>query len=95
MFDLIFEMVCGNEYDVMALVVRDDTLYAVPCDDAMSGYYPVNKKKLKLSDVKIDTFMNCKVDNASVDAILFRKYNNKLDIILVCDSWDGFQPLDD
>lgn len=95
MFDLIFEMVCENEYDVMALVVMDDTLYVVPCDDTPSGYYPVYKKKVKLSDIKVTEFMNCKVDDERVDAVLFRKYKNELEIILVTDTWDGFQPLDD
>lgn len=94
MLDFIFGMVCGKEYHVMVLIVRDNILYAVPCEDAMSGYYPEYNKKVKLSDFKVTEFMNCKVDDDNVDAVLFRKYNNELDIILATDSWDGFQPLD-
>lgn len=95
MFDLIFETVCGKEYSAMALIVQDNVLYAVPCEDTMSGYYPEYKKKRKLSGFKVTEFMNCKVDDEVVDAVLFRKYKNELEIILVSDSWDGFQPLDD
>ena len=95
MFDLIFDMVCEKEYHAMVLTSIDGILYAVPCEDSMSGYYPEHKKKVKLSNIKVTEFMNCKVDNENVDAVLFRKYKNELEIILVSDSWDGYQPLDD
>lgn len=93
MLDYFLNKVCGKEYHILALIIMGNILYAVPCEDTMSGYYPVYNKKVQLSDFQITEFMNCKIDNEDIDAILLRIYKNELEIIPCYDSWDGFQPL--
>ena len=86
MFDFIFEIVCGDKYNVMVLTVKDGVLYGIPCDECMSGDYPVINEKVKLSEAKI-----CDFDLDEKDAIKISKHGNQIDIKLSNDSWDGYQ----
>lgn len=47
MFDFIFEIVCGDKYNVMVLTAKDGVLYGIPCEECMSGDYPNFGLKMK------------------------------------------------
>lgn len=86
MFDFIFEIVCGDKYNVMVLTAKDGVLYGIPCEECMSGDYPVEKEKVRLTEAEITYF-----DLNGNEAIKITKHGNKMEVKLSSDTWDGYQ----
>ena len=94
MFDEILKL-CNKKYDIIAICVYDKELYAVPCEDTVSGIYPDYKQKVKLSNNLVSNFLFNDVEPFSKYAILFTNRNGFLEFDLAEDSWDGFQIVDE
>lgn len=81
-------------YYVFAICMWKDKLCLVPCDDAMSGYYPVYDKAINISDMPIVNFPN-KINGQNIDAIILKLYKGSIEFDFAENTWDGFQPLGD
>lgn len=90
MFDNILKL-CNGKYDIIAICVYDKEVYAVPCEDTMSGIYPDYKQKIKLSNDLVSQFI---FDNATHYAILLTNRNGTLEFYLAENTWDGYQIVD-
>lgn len=102
MFDFLFEVVCGKEYNIMAITNYNGKLCAVPCDDAIGGIYPRYSKMVKLSEYKCElfnwndfNFWEVKDKSVRNSAIIIERciHNDGyiFNIDIAEDSWDGFQ----
>ena len=92
MFDEILKL-CNKEYDIIAICVYDKELYAVPCEDTMSGIYPNYKQKVKLSNNLVSQFIFDETNTADY-AILLTNREGFLEFYLAENSWDGYQIVD-
>ena len=100
MFEELIEKYKENfaDYYVFAVCMWNNRLCLVPCDNEMSGYYPVYEKAISISEIKIENFPN-KVNGQNIDAILITVYENfrgiedHIEIDFAEDTWDGFQPV--
>lgn len=100
MFEELIEKYKENfeGYYVFAVCMWNNHLCLVPCDNEISGYYPVYKKAISISEIKIENFPN-KVNGQNIDAILITVYENfrgiedHIEIDFAEYTWDGFQPV--
>lgn len=81
-------------YYVFVICMWKDKMCLVPCDDEMSGYYPVYDKAVNISDMQIVNFPN-KINGQNIDAIILKLYKESIEFDFAEDTWDGFQPLGD
>lgn len=95
---MLEKFIMSNEnlkgYIVYAICMWKEKLCIIPCDDEMSGLYPIYDKRVVLSEKNIYNFPN-KIDGQSIDAIIIRIENGGFEIDFAEDSWDGFQPQGD
>lgn len=111
MFDLIFDMVCGNDWDTMVIVTEDDCLYGIPCgykyasDKIMNmcgvdeyDCEPIWEKKVKLSSMKASGLTEFHHSG------LYKRYgllierdrdSNELHVCCAEDDWGGFTSVQD
>ena len=86
---MIKEIIETNENlkntEVIALCKWKGNLVAVPCDNAMSGYYPRYREAIIIKENVEDLY-------GEIEALLLVKYWGKYEIIFATDSHDGFQP---
>lgn len=99
MFDLIFDMVCGDEWDIMVIVTDDGCLYGVPCEyNSASNCETLWEKKVKLSSMKVDGLTEfhhsgtCKRYGLLIEK---DRTNNELHICCAEDDWGGFVSVQD
>lgn len=85
MLDKIFEL-CNGNFDMIAICVYDKELYAVPCEETVSGIYPDYKQRIKISNFLVAEYLLN--DN---DAILITNREGVLEVYYAEDSWDGYQ----
>lgn len=81
---------------VFAICEYNGNLVVVPCDDEMSGIYPrYEESRIILKEVhnKFEVFN--KIEDNSIDAIVFMRYGNKYEVYYAEDGYDGFQLLTD
>lgn len=90
MFDKILKL-CNGKYDIIAICVYDKELYAIPCEETMSGIYPDYKQKMKLSNDLVSQFI---FEDKDTYAILLTNRNGLLEFYLAEDTWDGYQIVD-
>lgn len=90
MFDSILKL-CNGKYNFVAICVYDKELYAVPCEETMSGIYPEYKQKIKLSNDLVSQFI---FESSDIYAILLTNQNGVLEFYLAEDTWDGYQIVD-
>ena len=92
--DLIMNNENLKDYRVYAICMWEEKLCIIPCDDCMSGMYPVYDKRVILSEKNIYNFPS-KIDGQPIDAIIISKWNSGFEIDFAEDSWDGFQRVSD
>ena len=78
-----------NKAEVVAICKWKDNLCAIPCINAMSGYYPDYKESVVIKENIEDLY-------GDIEALLLVKTTKNWDVyevVLATDSWDGFQPV--
>ena len=71
--------------EVVAVCEWKGNLVALPCDNAMSGYYPKYKHSVIIKEDVEDLY-------GELDALLLIKQIDEYEVVFATDSWDGFQP---
>ena len=77
-----------KQAEVVALCKWKGNLAAIPCSNAMSGYYPDYKKSIVIKENIEDLY-------GDIEALLLIKPTKNWDeyeVVFATDSWDGFQP---
>ena len=76
-----------NNEDVIALCKWYDNLVAVPCENAMSGYYPRYDEAVIIKENVDDLY-------GEIEALLLINcWNGHYEVIFATETWDGFQPV--
>ena len=83
-----------SKYDTVVICEDCGRLVIVPCNEALSGYYP-DYKLASSYDIEQEILFPMFIDNYniehSVDGIMFTKTDNGIQIHCIEDTWDGFQ----
>ena len=94
----MFEKFGFQNESVVAITKYKEDIVVVPCEDCMSGIYPDYRKAQSIIMGWLDAFTLLNYsdyDSLTIDAVIFRKENDKYEIFFAVDSHDGFQPITD
>ena len=78
-------------YDCVVITIEHNKVIATPCDDAMSGYYPIYKNRVTLCE---NAKYSMVIESKKVDGILLTIEDGEIKVNPVEDSHDGYQIID-